>query len=112
MPMSACVARHACGCTSRPGLRPVRQARLRRQDGSIRCDVNVSVRPAGRARFGTKVEVKNMNSFSAMQRAIDYEMERQARSSARACLATLGRAVDGASEQAAVMRRGPARRCS
>ena len=44
----------------------------------MRCDVNVSVRPEGRERFGTKVEIKNMNSFSAMQKAIDYEIERQA----------------------------------
>lgn len=77
--------------TSRPGQCLVRQARLRRQDGSIRCDVNVSVRPAGRARFGTKVEVKNMNSFSAMQRAIDFEIERQARPGARACHAAPGK---------------------
>lgn len=47
------------------------------QEGSLRCDVNVSVRPAGQAEFGTKVEIKNMNSFSAIQRAIDYEIERQ-----------------------------------
>jgi aspartyl-tRNA(Asn)/glutamyl-tRNA(Gln) amidotransferase subunit B len=43
----------------------------------MRCDVNVSVKPVGRKRFGTKVEVKNMNSFNAMARAIDYEIERQ-----------------------------------
>ncbi len=47
------------------------------QEGSLRCDVNISVRPVGRAEFGTKVEIKNMNSFSAIQRAIDYEIERQ-----------------------------------
>mmetsp|Transcript_795 Transcript_795/g.1410 ORF Transcript_795/g.1410 Transcript_795/m.1410 type:complete len:583 (-) Transcript_795:297-2045(-) len=46
-------------------------------EGSMRCDVNVSVRPRGREAFGTKVEVKNMNSFSAMAKAIDYETERQ-----------------------------------
>jgi aspartyl-tRNA(Asn)/glutamyl-tRNA(Gln) amidotransferase subunit B len=46
-------------------------------EGSMRCDVNVSVKPVGRKRFGTKVEVKNMNSFNAMARAIDYEIERQ-----------------------------------
>lgn len=46
-------------------------------EGSMRCDVNVSVRPVGRAKFGTKVEVKNMNSFNAMSRAIDFEIERQ-----------------------------------
>ncbi len=47
------------------------------QEGSLRCDVNISVRPKGRAEFGTKVEIKNMNSFSAIQRAIEYEIERQ-----------------------------------
>jgi aspartyl-tRNA(Asn)/glutamyl-tRNA(Gln) amidotransferase subunit B len=47
------------------------------QEGSLRCDVNISVRPMGQAEFGTKVEIKNMNSFSAIQRAIDYEIERQ-----------------------------------
>jgi len=46
-------------------------------EGSMRCDVNVSVKPVGRKRFGTKVEVKNMNSFNAMARAIDFEIERQ-----------------------------------
>lgn len=47
------------------------------QEGSLRCDVNISVRPVGQAEFGTKVEIKNMNSFSAIQRAIEYEIERQ-----------------------------------
>ncbi|OKH22187.1 aspartyl/glutamyl-tRNA amidotransferase subunit B [Hydrococcus rivularis NIES-593] len=47
------------------------------QEGSLRCDVNVSVRPVGEKKFGTKVEIKNMNSFSAIQKAIDYEIERQ-----------------------------------
>ncbi|RCJ17888.1 aspartyl/glutamyl-tRNA amidotransferase subunit B [Nostoc sp. ATCC 43529] len=47
------------------------------QEGSLRCDVNISVRPVGQEKFGTKVEIKNMNSFSAIQRAIDYEIERQ-----------------------------------
>ncbi|KAF9610942.1 hypothetical protein IFM89_025851 [Coptis chinensis] len=47
------------------------------QEGSLRCDVNVSVRPIGQAEFGTKVEIKNMNSFSAMHRAIDFEISRQ-----------------------------------
>jgi aspartyl-tRNA(Asn)/glutamyl-tRNA(Gln) amidotransferase subunit B len=46
-------------------------------EGSMRCDVNVSVRPKGRERFGTKVEVKNMNSFNAMSRAVDFEVARQ-----------------------------------
>ncbi len=47
------------------------------QEGSMRCDVNISVRPAGSTTFGTKVEIKNMNSFNAIQRAIDYEFKRQ-----------------------------------
>lgn len=47
------------------------------QEGSLRCDVNISVRPVGQSEFGTKVELKNMNSFSAIQKAIDYEIKRQ-----------------------------------
>lgn len=47
------------------------------QEGSLRCDVNISIRPVGQQEFGTKVEIKNMNSFNAIQRAIDYEIERQ-----------------------------------
>lgn len=47
------------------------------QEGSLRCDVNVSVRPIGQLEFGTKVEIKNLNSFSAMNRAIDFEISRQ-----------------------------------
>jgi aspartyl-tRNA(Asn)/glutamyl-tRNA(Gln) amidotransferase subunit B len=56
-------------------------------EGSMRCDVNISVRRRGAKAFGTKVEVKNMNSFSNMQRAIEYEIERQVRvpACARAC---------------------------
>ncbi|EFJ46857.1 hypothetical protein VOLCADRAFT_81690 [Volvox carteri f. nagariensis] len=48
-------------------------------EGSMRCvvDVNVSVRPRGSPVYGTRVEIKNMNSFSNMQKAIDYEIERQ-----------------------------------
>ncbi len=47
------------------------------QEGSLRCDVNISVRPVGQKEFGVKVEIKNMNSFNAIARAIDYEIERQ-----------------------------------
>ncbi len=49
------------------------------EEGSFRCDANVSVRPRGAAEFGTKVEVKNMNSFRNVQRALEYEIRRQAR---------------------------------
>jgi aspartyl-tRNA(Asn)/glutamyl-tRNA(Gln) amidotransferase subunit B len=47
------------------------------QEGSLRCDVNISVRRGADAPFGTKVEIKNMNSFSAIQRACEYEIQRQ-----------------------------------
>nr|XP_009797353.1 PREDICTED: glutamyl-tRNA(Gln) amidotransferase subunit B, chloroplastic/mitochondrial isoform X2 [Nicotiana sylvestris] len=47
------------------------------QEGSLRCDVNISVRPIGQLEFGTKVEIKNLNSFSSVSRAIDYEISRQ-----------------------------------
>jgi aspartyl-tRNA(Asn)/glutamyl-tRNA(Gln) amidotransferase subunit B len=47
------------------------------QEGSLRCDVNISVRRGPEAPFGTKVEIKNMNSFSAIQKAIDFEIARQ-----------------------------------
>ncbi len=48
------------------------------EEGSFRCDANVSLRPAGHQELGTKVEVKNMNSFRAVYRALEYEVERQA----------------------------------
>lgn len=47
------------------------------QEGSVRCDVNVSVRPRGASEFGTRCEMKNVNSFGAVYRAILYEAERQ-----------------------------------
>lgn len=46
-------------------------------EGSLRCDVNISLRPIGEEKFGTKVEVKNLNSLNNIQKAIDYEMNRQ-----------------------------------
>ncbi len=47
------------------------------EEGSLRCDANVSVRPAGQAALGTKAEVKNLNSFRFLQKALEYEIERQ-----------------------------------
>jgi aspartyl-tRNA(Asn)/glutamyl-tRNA(Gln) amidotransferase subunit B len=47
------------------------------EEGSLRCDANVSVRPVGQQAFGTKAEVKNVNSFKYLQKAIDYEIARQ-----------------------------------
>ena len=47
------------------------------EEGSLRCDINISLRPEGSEEFGTKVEVKNLGSFRAVRRAIEYEEERQ-----------------------------------
>jgi aspartyl-tRNA(Asn)/glutamyl-tRNA(Gln) amidotransferase subunit B len=47
------------------------------QEGSFRCDANVSVRPAGETKLGTRCEIKNLNSFRFMQQAIDFEVKRQ-----------------------------------
>jgi aspartyl-tRNA(Asn)/glutamyl-tRNA(Gln) amidotransferase subunit B len=47
------------------------------QEGSLRCDANVSVRPVGQEKFGTRVEIKNLNSFRAVEAAIEYEIRRQ-----------------------------------
>ncbi|ORU90307.1 MAG: aspartyl/glutamyl-tRNA amidotransferase subunit B [Cycloclasticus sp. symbiont of Poecilosclerida sp. M] len=47
------------------------------QEGSFRCDVNVSVRPRGRAEFGTRAEIKNLNSFRFIEKTIHHEVERQ-----------------------------------
>jgi aspartyl-tRNA(Asn)/glutamyl-tRNA(Gln) amidotransferase subunit B len=58
------------------------------EEGSLRCDANVSVRPSGSERFGVKAEVKNLNSFRHVQRALEFEIARQA-----ALLAEGGRVV-------------------
>jgi len=47
------------------------------QEGSFRCDANVSVRPVGQEEFGTRAEIKNLNSFRFIERAINFEVERQ-----------------------------------
>ena len=47
------------------------------QEGNFRCDANVSVRPVGQKEFGTRCEIKNLNSFRFLQEAIDYEINRQ-----------------------------------
>lgn len=47
------------------------------QEGSFRCDANVSVRPKGEKKFGTRAEIKNINSFRFVERAINFEIERQ-----------------------------------
>ncbi|MEE9239977.1 MAG: Asp-tRNA(Asn)/Glu-tRNA(Gln) amidotransferase subunit GatB [bacterium] len=58
------------------------------QEGSLRCDANISIRPRGAEEFGEKVEIKNMNSFRNLRRAIEYEEERQ-----RAALESGGKIV-------------------
>jgi aspartyl-tRNA(Asn)/glutamyl-tRNA(Gln) amidotransferase subunit B len=47
------------------------------QEGSLRCDVNISVRPVGTEKLGTRTEIKNMNSFAHMAKAMEYEINRQ-----------------------------------
>src|SRR5436190_20865007 len=47
------------------------------EKGQLRCDANVSVRPRGTGKFGTKAEVKNLNSFRFLKMALQYEIERQ-----------------------------------
>ncbi len=77
-----------------PDIRSAREARIFVQDlrailrylgisdanmeqGNLRCDANISLRPKGQKELGTKVEIKNMNSFKMIERAIDYEISRQ-----------------------------------
>ena len=47
------------------------------EEGSMRCDANISIMPKGSTKFGTRAEIKNINSFSALQRAVEYEIDRQ-----------------------------------
>lgn len=51
---------------------------VKMEEGSLRCDANISLRPVGESRFGTKTELKNLNSFRNVERALKYEQERQA----------------------------------
>lgn len=52
---------------------------VKMEEGSLRCDANISLRPVGQTTFGTKTELKNMNTFSGVQRALEYEQQRQAK---------------------------------
>ena len=49
------------------------------EEGSLRCDANISLRPAGQKKLGTRTELKNLNSFRFVQKAIEYEVDRQSR---------------------------------
>jgi aspartyl-tRNA(Asn)/glutamyl-tRNA(Gln) amidotransferase subunit B len=51
---------------------------VKMEEGSLRCDANISIRPIGQKEFGTKTELKNMNTFSGVQRGLEYEEKRQA----------------------------------
>ena len=50
---------------------------VKMEQGSLRCDANISLRPVGSTEFGTKTEIKNLNSFRSLQRALEYEIDRQ-----------------------------------
>ncbi|MFC4077626.1 Asp-tRNA(Asn)/Glu-tRNA(Gln) amidotransferase subunit GatB [Salinithrix halophila] len=50
---------------------------VKMEEGSLRCDANISLRPVGQREFGTKTEMKNLNSFRNVERALEYEQERQ-----------------------------------
>lgn len=50
---------------------------VKMEEGSLRCDANISLRPVGITKFGIKTEIKNMNSFKSLERALEYEIERQ-----------------------------------
>ena len=54
------------------------------QEGSFRCDANVSIRPQGQKQLGTRTELKNINSFRFVEQALHYEIERQLKSSSAA----------------------------
>jgi aspartyl-tRNA(Asn)/glutamyl-tRNA(Gln) amidotransferase subunit B len=61
----------------RTTLRQLGVSDVNMEEGSLRCDANISLRPVGRAEFGTKTELKNMNSFRFIERGIRAEIERQ-----------------------------------
>jgi len=58
-------------------LRFLKISHANMEDGSFRCEVNVSVRPSDREELGTRVEIKNLNSFRAVERSIEFEIKRQ-----------------------------------
>lgn len=58
-------------------MRYINVSDCKMQEGSMRCDVNISVRPEGETEFGVRTEIKNMNSITFITKAIDYEFERQ-----------------------------------
>src|SRR6202020_538559 len=61
----------------RTTLRQLGVSDVNMEEGSLRCDANVSIRPVGSSELGTKTELKNMNSFRFLERGVDAEIERQ-----------------------------------
>ena len=77
-PTCARPSRRASGCSLlRATLRQLGVSDVNMEEGSLRCDANVSIRPAGSDELGTKTELKNMNSFRFIERGIDAEIARQ-----------------------------------
>jgi aspartyl-tRNA(Asn)/glutamyl-tRNA(Gln) amidotransferase subunit B len=74
---AAAVARAYVGML-RDLLRALGVSDVRMEQGSLRCDANVSLKPKGRAEFGTRTETKNVNSLRSVERAVTYEIQRQA----------------------------------
>ncbi|MFB2351840.1 Asp-tRNA(Asn)/Glu-tRNA(Gln) amidotransferase GatCAB subunit B, partial [Priestia megaterium] len=61
----------------RTTVRPLGVSDVNMEEGSLRCDANISIRPKGRAELGVKTELKNMNSFRFIERGIRAEVARQ-----------------------------------
>ncbi len=68
---------HAYLVTLKSILRYIEVSDCNMEEGSLRCDANISLRPKGEKEFGTKAELKNMNSFKGVKEALDYEIARQ-----------------------------------
>ena len=76
-PLAPAVA-HAYVKELRDLLRSLGVSDVRMEEGSLRCDVNTSLSPRGSGRWGTRTETKNVNSLRSVERAVHYEIERQA----------------------------------
>ena len=63
--------------TASDAVWPISVSDCKMEEGSMRCDVNVSIAPKGSDKLGTKNEIKNINSISHIGKAVDYEIERQ-----------------------------------
>ena len=70
------------------------------EKGQMRCDVNISIRPRGQKEFGTKCELKNLNSISGVRRALKYEIARQIEVVTSAAARSSSRPADGTTSSA------------